>query len=81
MNNTLGMDISERAAQLCNPEPNGILCEAFPRNMEPQVTTVHQIHHNVASKISMRIGRGRNLGRTYIRYPENYIAGCTGMDG
>lgn len=35
MNDALGVDISERAAQLCNPEPNGIFRETFSRDMEP----------------------------------------------
>ena len=81
MNDALRMDIFERAAQLCNPESNSILRKAFPRDMEPQVTTIHQIHHNVSSKISMRLERGRIPERTCIQYPENCIAGCTGTDG
>ena len=58
MDDALRVNISERTAQLCNPESNGILCKAFSRDMEPQITTVHQIHYNVASKISMRIRGG-----------------------
>lgn len=62
MNDALRMDIFERAAQLCNPKSNSILRKAFPRDMEPQVTTIHQIHHNVSSIISMRLERGWESG-------------------
>lgn len=48
VDDTLRVDISQRAAYLCDPEPNGVLCEAFSRDMEAQITTIHQIHYNVA---------------------------------
>ena len=62
VNDTLRVDISQRTAKLCNPKSDSFLCKAFSRDMEPQVTTIHQIHDNVAFLRSVRriTGKGSN---------------------
>lgn len=47
VNDTLRVDVPQCATHLQDPEPDRILCETFSRYVEAQVTTVHQIHHNI----------------------------------
>lgn len=62
MDDALRVDVFQCAAQLCNPKSDGFFCETFSRDMEPQVTTIHQIHDNVAFLRSVRriTGKGSN---------------------
>ena len=59
MDNSLRVDISQSTTQLSYPEAHCLLCETFPRDVEPQVTTIHQIHHNVSSQLSATKDVGR----------------------
>lgn len=54
----LGVDISQSTTQLRDPESHGLFCEAFSRDVEPQITTVHQVHHNVTFQGSASGARG-----------------------
>ena len=83
VNDTLRVDISQCATHLYDPKPDSLLCKAFSRNMEAQVSTIHQIHHDITSKdISMGPGVGENrLRRTCIQCPGNCNAGCKETDG
>lgn len=49
MNDTLRVNIPQGATHLSNPEPDGLLRKTFSRDMESQVTAVHQIDHDIAS--------------------------------
>lgn len=50
VDDALGMDILQGTGQLGDPEANGILGKAFPGNMEPEVTAIHQIDDNVTTQ-------------------------------
>lgn len=52
MNDTLRVNIPQGATHLSNPELDGLLRKTFSRDMESQVTAVHQINHDIASQIS-----------------------------
>jgi hypothetical protein len=41
VNDALAVDVSQRAAQLGNPEPDGLFCKGFSRDMKPQVASAH----------------------------------------
>lgn len=53
MDDSLRVNVPQSATQLSNPESHSLLRETFPRDMEPEVTAIHQIHHNVTSQLSV----------------------------
>lgn len=53
MDNSLRVNVPQSATQLSYPEPHGLLCETFPRDVETEITAIHQIHHNVTSQLSV----------------------------
>lgn len=48
MNDTLRVDVLQSTAQLGNPKSHRFLSETFPRDMEPKITAIHEIDHDVA---------------------------------
>lgn len=47
MNDVLAVYVSQSASKLGNPESNSLFGEGLSRNVEPQVSTSHQIDHKV----------------------------------
>lgn len=47
MYNTLLVDIPQGTGQFSHPEPYGFFRECLSRDMESQITTVHQVYHDV----------------------------------
>ena len=40
--------VADGAAELCYPEAHGVLCKCLARDVEAEVTAVHQINDDVA---------------------------------
>jgi hypothetical protein len=47
MDDALLVDIPQGATQLRYPEPHSVFRKALPRDMKSQVSTVHQIDHEI----------------------------------
>jgi hypothetical protein len=47
MDDVLAVYISQSASELGNPKSNSLFGEGLSRNVEPQVSTSHQINHEV----------------------------------
>ena len=39
--NALSVNVSKRTAQLCHPEPDGIVGEGLSRDMKSKITAIH----------------------------------------
>lgn len=57
MDDTLRVDVLQSTTKLSNPEPHRFLGEAFPRDMEPKITAVHEIDHDVARTSQWEVSR------------------------
>jgi len=42
------VDVYQSASDLRHPEPYSILCKCFAVDMKPQVSTIHEVHHDIA---------------------------------
>jgi hypothetical protein len=51
MDDALGVDISQGTTQLGDPKSNRFLREAFSGDVEPQITAVHEIDHDITGLI------------------------------
>ena len=49
VHNALLMDVAHGASKLSHPKSHCLLCECLPRNVESQVTAVHEIDYDVSA--------------------------------
>lgn len=49
VHDSLLVDVSDSASKLCYPKAHCLFCEGLSRNVKAQITTVHQIEHDVAA--------------------------------
>ena len=49
MNNALLVDISQCTPKLSDPESYGVFRERFPRDVKPQIASIHEVYHNVSN--------------------------------
>jgi hypothetical protein len=49
MDNTLRMYVPERTPELGDPEAHRLLCECFPRDVEAEVATSHEVLDEVST--------------------------------
>lgn len=47
VDNVLGVDIFESASKLGYPKPNGVFGKGLSGNVKSQITTAHQIDHEI----------------------------------
>jgi hypothetical protein len=50
MDDALLVDIPQGATQLRDPEPHSVFRKTLPRDMKSQVSTVHQVDHEIPAR-------------------------------
>src|SRR5690606_37945013 len=51
VDNALAVYIFERTCEFCDPEFDCFFRKGFPRNVETEITAVHQVNHEVSARV------------------------------
>ena len=81
VDNALLVYVAHGATELGYPKAHGVFCEGLARDVEAQITAVHEIDDNVPGVVSVVSGASGARGYTGIQCPGSCSAGCRETGG